>query len=130
MIHGSRSREQRICADGLRRALREGSGHHAVVIGARRGRHHFLEQRMVRVCQLVQSRRGNDIEHGFPHAERADAEHGENQRCRHHQASIDERTAPLVFQNHAAGNHNCRARDAAEHARGNQRAALLLAFRR
>ncbi|MPM54466.1 hypothetical protein SDC9_101244 [bioreactor metagenome] len=79
VVHGSRPRKQRVCANGFRRAFRQRRRHHAVVVGAGRCGHHLFEQRVVCVGQLVQARGSNDIEHVFPYAQHADAEHGENQ---------------------------------------------------
>ncbi len=43
MIHGSRSRQQRVCANGFRRAFRQRRRHHAVVVGAGGRGHHLFK---------------------------------------------------------------------------------------
>ncbi|MNY58148.1 hypothetical protein D3C86_1944530 [compost metagenome] len=57
--------EQSVCANRLRRRLRQVADHHAVMIGSRRFRKQLAQQGMIRIRQFHQLQRRQDTEGGL-----------------------------------------------------------------
>ena len=99
VVVGRDTRQQRVGADRLRRALGEVADHDAVVVRARRLEQQAAEEAVRRVGQLEELEHGHDPEHV---AEDREAAHGQDDRQRGvHEANaaeLDHRRQVALFE--------------------------------